>query len=163
MRIKNPVLFFLFIGFFILNILDIISTLFILKAESNPLYHLFGNIYVPFFIKLVIVFFVGYIIYRNKYQNNYHHYIFVLLLLFGSMVLMIAVGVNTYAAFHPEQLIEASKASTTQKISSYSQFMTIFYVVPVLFCFLAFWIYEKSRKHAKIDFWFYKKRKWWNP
>lgn len=158
---KNNSLFYLLVVFTLLNIMDVITTMFILKAESNPLYHLFGNIYVPIFLKIVVLTIAWRWYFKNIYPNNFSHYLFITIMVFGCVTLLIAQIGNVYGIMHPAVIEKASTASVSEKVNSYFQFVGLIYLLPILFNLGTFLLYESSRKKIIISKKYYKNIRWW--
>jgi hypothetical protein len=159
--VNNKPLFYLLIVFIILNIVDVITTTFILKGESNPLYHLFGTIWVIYILKIVVIWVAWRWYSKNIFPSNFAYYMFIAIILYGSVILGLAMIVNLKGMFNPVALEQAAQLPVEQKIQSYVYVVNIFYLIPVLFSLLCFWIYDKSRQLVTIDKEFWRKKKWW--
>jgi len=154
---KQNTLFYLVGLFVILNIMDIITTLYILPGESNPIYQLTKSIWIMMLFKVGVMLAVCWIFYRNKYTAHRTYFLFIALLLYGSVALLIAQIINIYAIMHPLVLAAAAATSVASKTESYYWFMSIIYFMPLIFSYVCFIIYETSVKDVQI-----KKGKWWH-
>lgn len=141
---KKTPFFYLVAAFVILNIMDIVTTLYILPGESNPIYLLTGNILFMFAIKIMVLVFILVLLFKNRYKSQSIFYFFITILVYGSLALLLAQIGNIYAIMNPQIITEAAKVTTIEKINSYNQFMTLIYFLPIAFSMLCFWIYQKS-------------------
>lgn len=158
---KNPPLFYLLALFIVLNLMDIVTTLFIIRGEANPLYHLTGSILPVFILKIIIMIVVVFMYYRGVFSSNTTYYMLIVILVYTCVALTIAQISNIYAMFHPAVLAEAAAASTSSKVSSYVLFMNLVYLLPIFLSWLSFIIFDKSVKHITVDKEYFRKRKWW--
>lgn len=157
MKIKTNTLFYLVALFILLNVMDIITTLFILPGESNPIYHLTKSIWIMMLFKIGIMFVISFIFYKNRYTANRTYFLFIAILLYGSIALLIAQIINIYAILHPAVLAVAAAAPTSEKVSSYYWFMNIIYFMPLIFSYVCFIIYDKTITDIQIR----KREKWY--
>jgi len=158
---RNKPLFYLLIIFILLNIVDVITTMFILKGESNPLYHLFGSIWIVFILKIFVIWVAWKWYQRNIFPNNFSYYMLITILLYGCVILGLAFYANMKGILNPVMLEAASNLSTQEKVKSYVYVVNIFYFIPVLFSLFSFWLYDKSINKVTIDKEFWKKKRWW--
>lgn len=159
---KNNTLFWLLIIFTILNIVDSITTLFILDGESNPLYHLFGqSLYVVLIIKFLIVLMFWYWYKINKYDTHFAYFMMLAILVYGCVALLVAQVVNIYGIMNPTLLEESKDIPTDVKVESYFKYMSIIYMFPLIFSLVVFWLYQRSYHKVYIDKDFYKQQGWW--
>lgn len=154
---KRNVLFYLVALFVLLNILDIVTTIFILPGESNPLYLLTKSLLILLIFKIVVVGIVCWIFYRNRFTNQRAYFLFITILFYGTIALALAQVVNIYAIANPVVLEQAAEQTTQQKAQSYAWVMSIIYLFPVIFSWLCFVIYDKTFKDVEFN----TKAKWW--
>lgn len=158
---RNKPFFILLIVFTLLNIADVITTQFILPGEANPVYNLTGSLIPIYLLKGLIIYFIYKFYKRNIFPSNMNYYVFLSLLVYGSLVLLIAQAININAIMNPELIEIAAQTSTQERTTQYFWFMNLFYLAPILLNMLTFWIYDKSIKKVEISKEYYKKRKWW--
>ena len=160
MQLRNPILFYVFVVFLVVNLVDAITSLFILDAEAHPLYLFGGTIWWVLVLKFAVVFAIGFIVIRNKYDSNFNYYTFVLILIMGTLLVGIGVYSNIWGMTHPEELKEASGLSVEEKIKGYSTMVTVIYFLPMAFSLTAFKVYDmthfrviikKKKKDGGID------------
>jgi len=154
---KRNTLFYLVVLFVLLNIVDTITTLFILPGESNPIYLLTKSLIIVLLLKIAIVCVVCWIAYKNKYTTENAYFLYITILLYGTLVLLLAQIGNIYAIMHPAVLQQAATMTTQEKVASYNQLIIIVYALPIIFTWLCFVIYQKSVK----DVIFKKREHWW--
>lgn len=163
LKMKNKALFYIFLAFFVANIVDAVTSFFILPGESNPLYLLTKSIVPVLLFKFGIVFGVWYFINRNIYSSNMQYYIFIVIIIFGGIMVSLGAVSNIYGILHPAIIQESSAIPTNEKIGAYSWFVSVVYLLPAALCLLLFFIYDKTRPNVVVDKEFFKKRKWWQP
>jgi len=159
---KNPVMFWLVVVFGLVNIADIITTFFIMPGEANPLVILTKTPWSLFVLKAALLIAIFMIYRKNIYPNNITYFGFLLVLVLGTFAIGLAVYGNILGMMNPEIVAQAAAMSDAEKVQGYSQFITIFYALPIAFSLLAFWLYDKSRpvvnivKSPKIKWWWKK-------
>lgn len=152
MKLRNPILFFIFCFAIIGNLWDLVTTLLIGNAESNPLYHIFGNTAIPLILLKIGVMFSFLWLYNIKvYKNNFTYYFTVSIMVFFTLLVFFASISNTYALTRPEIIKTASEIPASVKMSGYVTFVSIGYIIPMFFNLLIFWIYERTRKNVIIN------------
>ena len=145
---KNKILFGLVIAFVVANIVDIVTAMFILPGEANPLYLLTGSMVIPFILKVSIVT-IAILVYRhNKYHSQFYYFGFIIILLLGSLIVSIGAYSNIYGILNPSLIEEATNYTTEEKIESYSWVVGLIYLFPVVMALIGFWIYDKTKKHV---------------
>jgi len=158
---KNPYMFILFWIFLVINLVDSITAFFILGGESNPLFLLSKNIYILIAFKIIIIGALWYYCNRNIYPSNFWYYMTIIMMVLGTLLVSFGCYSNIQGMLHPELVEEASKIPSNVKQSMYFGFVTIVYIIPLLFSLGSFLLYDKSLKYAKVDKKYFKKRKWW--
>jgi len=162
MKIKNPVMFTIFVIFALLNIVDTITAFFILPGEANPVYLWTGSLWFVLFIKFGIVFGAGFFVFRNIYPSTLTYYMLVLMLVLGSLVVGYGAYSNTVGIRNPDLIEKASEMPKEEKVEAYSWMIIILYVIPGLIALVPFLVYNYSLKYANIDKTYFKdKKKWW--
>jgi hypothetical protein len=158
---KNPPFFYLMAVFIILNIADIVTTMFIIQGESNPIFHLTGSIIPVFVLKIVMIWFIWFMYNRGKFASTMAYYLLIVIVAYASLALGLAQILNINAILHPSVLAQAAAESTNSKVTNYIWFMNLIYMFPIFMSWLTFLIYDKSLKNVSIDREYFKKRKWW--
>jgi hypothetical protein len=147
---RNPILFAVIMLFSILNIIDGITALFILPGETNPIYLLTGNIWILIGYKILVLFLVWWVYYKQEFSNNFSYFITILILVFGSLGFGLGVYSNIYGMMHKEVVVYSSELSTGQKLGQYSTMVGVFLLLPMVFNLITFWIYDKTRDKVLI-------------
>jgi hypothetical protein len=155
---KNPVLFWLVLVFILVNVLDLITTFFILPGEANPIVLLTKTPLSLLLIKVGLI--IGiYLIYRkNIYPTRITYFGFLLTLVLGTAAMGLAVYGNILGMMNPEIVQQAAALSTGEKVKGYSQFITIFYLIPIAMSMIAFWLYDKSLSTIELK---KEEFRWW--
>ena len=148
--IKKTPFFYLLIFFVFLNIVDLVTTVFILPSESNPIYLLTHSYLSILLIKIVVVAAIIWLFVKNQYNNKVTFYLFVCTIVYGTLALGIAQAVNIYAILHPALIVQGAQVTTQDKVTSYNSFMLVIYLIPILLSLICFWIYNKSVDYIKI-------------
>ena len=153
MEKTNKIMWWLWYIFFIGNIGDVISTIFIYEAESNPIFLSFKNVNTAFYFliitKALFIFAFWYIIRNNKYKTEAEHFFIILVLVYVDIILLLAVSYNTYAGFFNTQIIEeGNKISKQERGGMYIKQMLIIFYIPMLLCYTSFRLWMKSRYKA---------------
>jgi len=147
---KNPILFFIFLLLSIVNVADIITSLFSLGAEANPMYLLLGNMWYVLALKILVCGGLWYFYYKNTYTTNFVYYQFVLLGVFGIFAVGLGVYSNIIGILNPAAVAEAALIPAAEKIKSYSYVMLLIYIIPSTLSLVTFMLYEKSKKYVNI-------------
>jgi len=163
MIIKNPIVFWLLSIFTLVNVLDIITALFILPAEANPLFLLTGSIYIAILIKVLVVVYIVYSCLRNIYVSHTIYFMFIMILVLGSLLISFGVYSNIDAMLNPNLLVDIKGITTSEKISAYFMFTNLFYTIPMIISLLSFKLYHLSLKYNPINSEYFRSRKWWQP
>lgn len=158
---KNPIIFFIFVFFTIVNIIDIITALFILPGEANPLYLFTNSIAIVIVAKVIVIFLIWKMYRKSKFPSNIYYYLLVLLLIVGTFMVGFAVLANVNGIRNPELLELAKTIPDKEKMDMYFDFIKWFYFLPMIFCIISFYIYDKTRHHVEIDKEYFKKKPWW--
>jgi len=159
---RNPIVFFIFLVFALLNIADAVTALFILPGEANPLFLLTGSIWIVIILKVIVV---GstYMLYKNhKYPSNMYYYMLVLFLIVGSVLIGFGVYSNVQGIRSPELVEMARNMPASVKTAAYISYVKWMYVLPMSFCLVSFYIYDKTRKNVIIDKKYAKFKVWWS-
>jgi len=80
---------------------------------------------------------------------------------FGTLVISLGVYANIQGILNPAIVEQAAQMSKAAKTEAYIAFTTIFYILPMAFSLIGFWLYDMSCKYVKIDKEYYKKKEWW--
>jgi len=163
MKPKNPLLFVLFLVFVLLNIADLITALFILPGESNPLFLLTGSIWPLIILKGLVILGIGFYTIRNIYPTHFALYLMLLIVVFGILSVGLAVFSNTMGIINPDLVQEQANVPKAERMQAYGIMSTVFFIVPVVLSLVVFLIYRTALKKAKVDKQYFKKRKWWQP
>lgn len=160
MELKNPVYFYLLFIFLLINIVDVITAFFILPAEANPLFLLFGSLWPAILVKVLVLYGFYFYYRRNIYKNHMMYYYLISLLVFGILLMALGVTSNIIGMTNPTIVSESAALDNHTKTSAYFTFVTIIYMIPLILNFFIFWLYDKSTKYVEFNKEFYKKRRW---
>jgi len=150
MKINNPVLFIAFLIFFFVNVVDAVTAQYILKGEANPIFLMTGSIWFVIAIKFGLVIGIGWLALNNKFTTNFVHYMFALILVLGTMLILLGVYTNIMGMMNPEIMKGAELIPLEEKMQAYNTMVKVFYLLPAAFSMLAFKVYEWSSKYAII-------------
>ena len=160
-KVKNPILLVLFLIFTLVNLIDLLTSLFITPGESNPIYLLTGNIAVLAGFKLFLVLVIFWIYKKNLFPSRFWYFFFLHILVVGSYMLSLGIYNNFQGIGNP-QLLEASRQLSTQvKLSMYIKFIAVIYTIPLVLSLLSFKLYELSQRTIKIEKDVFKDDSWW--
>jgi len=150
-QLRNPILFYIFCIATIANIWDLVTSILIGTAESNPLFILFGNSIVPLIvIKILIVSSFWWFYTIKVYKTNFTYYFVISIMVLFTFLVLVASSINTYGLTQPEVMKVAVEFTMGEKVQQYSLFVGLGYVIPMLFNLLVFWVYDKSRKNIMV-------------
>ena len=150
MNVKNPLTFYSFLVLILLNVVDYISAGFVLGAEANPLFLLTKSMWVVLGLKIFVLIAFGYFTIKNVYNTHFSYYLILIIMILSIGAVGIAAGGNVYAAFNPQVMQTASNMTTAEKVSGYSWYLGIIYLLPLGLSLLAFKMYEWSIKNVEF-------------
>lgn len=149
---QNKVITTMIILFFLVNILDSLTALFILPFETNPIYNLTGSIWPIIIGKIGASIYVAYLFYKYKMPSNQYYFFFITMLFYGIIVISLGFASNIYVYNHMETAeYQALQPTVQSNTTYYSQVVGILYIIPLIISNLVFWIYEKTRDGNVID------------
>jgi len=160
MKFLNKTILVVLIIFSLLNLCDIVTTIFIFEGEANPLFNMINNFGIMIFLKLLVVSVIWIYVLRNLYPNNMSYFMLLSILVYGSLALLLAQIININGILHPEIIEQAASVSVDERAVNYFWFMNVVYIFPILFSLLTFWIYDRSHNTAIINKEIAKKNKW---
>lgn len=146
-NLNSKLLFFIIILFIFINLLDVITAMSILPGEANPIYLLTHSHFALWGFKFLIFGLILYVYFRNKYPNRFWYFSFVYLLIIGTLAVSLGVTSNIYGMFNEEVVNDASKLSTSQKVSYYANVVGVTMIIPYIIAMLVFAVYDKTEKH----------------
>jgi len=148
---KNNILFFLICLFTIVNVLDVATAQKdMLAGESNPLYILFGSIWVIYLLKIFLVIGLWLIYFKGGINTHFTYFMIILILIMGTFALSLGVYANIRALQTPGYAELVKEIPNEVKVKSYQIMITFVYLLPSIFSLLAFYLYEKSVKYTEI-------------
>ena len=148
---KNNVMQYLFFLFLFVNIGDLITSYFILVAESNPIFLLFGNPWILYILKIALSIGVGLIVFKNKYPSHFTYFTFVVIMVYGTLAFGFGVYNNMQAILNPQILVDAAQVPQNIKTQAYINFVSIIYYLPVTLTLISFKLYELSISNVNIN------------
>jgi len=158
---KNKVMYYLFFVFLLLNISDVVTTMFILDGEANPIYLLTGKIWLVFLLKAVVVYMLWRFYKKNTYPSNFTYHLLLSIVVYGCLMLFIAQLININGILNPSVVEAAAQTTHTQRAQSYLIFTNLLFLIPIAFTSLVFSLYEKSIKQVNINKDYRKGKKWY--
>jgi len=160
LKLNSKLLFWIVVVFGIVEILDMITAMFILPGESNPIYLLTGSYMLLFVLKIVGIVLAFVVYFVNKYASKSFSYTFIYFLIIGIFMTSFGVYSNIMGILHPEILHSASQLSVKAKMDYYWTIVGFFMLIPYFISIVAFKVYEFSegklkyqnkQKHIKND------------
>ncbi len=146
MKLNSKLLFWIVIIFSIVSILDIITAMFILPGESNPIYLLTHSIFVLFILKFLLIGLVGFVYFKNEYPSKIWLYSFIYILIISIIMIGFGVFSNIAGILNPEIVQAAAQTTTSEKITYYGYIVGFFMIIPYCISMVAFKIYEMVEK-----------------
>ena len=137
-------------AFIIANVVDIVTAMFILPGETNPIYLLTGSILPLFFMKILVVVLVLVVYFKNNYASDFNYFTFVYLLVIGTFLVSAGSASNIYGIKNPETIEEASELTSKEKLNYYVTFVTVLGIIPYIISLGAFKIYHYTKKKIII-------------
>lgn len=132
--------------FIILNLADLITALFILPGESNPIYIKYGlwAVLIPKLLMGVIAWFIGF----RKLHSKSHTIRFLIsyFVVMGCVLTAIGIYTNSTAIGNEQVLQEAAEIPDMVKISYYVNIVSWLYVIPFIFNIISYLVYENWMK-----------------
>lgn len=147
---KNNILLTLVTTIIILNILDLLTALFILDGESNIIFLLSNSIWPLIIGKILLIGIIFYVYKKNLYPSNIWYYSFISILVLGILAMLIGIISNVHGILNPSVIEEASNLTVKEKTSYYSIMITFIFIIPYLLSILSFYIYDKTKHLARI-------------
>jgi hypothetical protein len=144
-------LFFVFL-FVVVNVADAITCLYILPAESNPIYLFTHSIFILMILKVLLMIGVCYIFVNiDKLKSDFSKYAYILCLVLGTYTVCIGVYSNVIGILNPQLVEQSMHISVSEKISYYKSFMLFLYIIPYLLSAIAFIVWRSVTKKEKIE------------
>ena len=147
---KNKTVFWLLIIFSFANLIDLITAMFILPGESNPVYLLFKSPIALVILKVFLVCFCWFIYSKNNYPSRTWYYTAIYILVVGSCLYFLGAASNIYGMLNPVIIQQSAELSTSVKISYYTDFVLFLAIIPYIISIIAFKLYDSSLKYAYI-------------
>jgi len=150
-KLNSKILFFLLIIFSFLNLLDVITAMFILPGESNPIYLLTGSSLILWLIKFFFIFMVFYVYFKNEYPSRFFLYSFIYIIVIGIVMISFGVYSNIMGIINPHIVEQASQMTTGQKVSYYGIIVSLFMIIPYIISMVSFKIYDVIESKIKYE------------
>ena len=160
MSLKNKIFFWLVFLFSVLNIVDGITALKILPGETNPIYLLTGSIGLLYILKLALIAGMIYFYRKNTFPTHFTYFFFIMILLYGNLLLVAGIASNSYGISNPDYVDEVKDISAQEKLNAYALLSMFLYFIPMGLSLLGFKLYEWSINSVLI-FKPKKKKLWW--
>ena len=137
-------MFILFLIFLVVNIMDMVTSYYVLPGESNPIVLLTGSISALSIFKILFVIGVFVIYIRNMYSSHFNYFGFILIIILGIFLLGLGVYSNIQGMKNPELVDAAASIPEGERQQMYFTFVSILYIIPLVLSLVAFKLYEKS-------------------
>jgi hypothetical protein len=148
--LNSKLLFFFICIFSLLNILDVITAMYILDGESNPIYLLTNSFMLLWLLKIVIILLCFYIYFRNKYPSKFYYFSFLYMIIIAILLLLFGVYSNIQGIINPQILETASQLSNEQKYSYYKTIILFFMIIPYTIAIMVFKLFEITNNKVKF-------------
>jgi hypothetical protein len=142
---KNLLLFSLLILFTIVNIIDAVSSFFILRGEANPVFLLTKSIWFLIGIKVLINTTLWVMYFVNTYKHEGYYFTILLIIILMCCTIGYAAYGNINAINNPKIIEEASKLTTEQKVAGYHTYMFYMYIYPLLVGIITYLVFIFSK------------------
>ncbi len=149
MKLNSKLLFFIILFFIVANILDVVTAMFILPGESNPIYILTQSVAALWLLKAVIVGGVAGIYFYNNYPSKFWYFSFIYIIVLGSVLVTFGVVGNVIGILNPAVVQSAAGLSTTVKVKYYTNIVSLFMLIPYVISMVAFKVYEVTEHKIK--------------
>lgn len=143
------------------NVVDALTGMFIVRGESNPIFLVSGSVVYMVLFKFAIIYGIWYFMRRGIYPSHFYYFMFIMILLLGSLAVGVGVYSNMLGLLNPQILQTASEMTTAQRVQGYSIMITIFYIAPMALCLIGFKLYDSSCKDVIFNKEYFKRKRWW--
>jgi hypothetical protein len=147
---KNNLLFFLLCIFTLVNIVDALSSFYILTGEANPVFLLTKSIWILIGIKIFINATLWTMYFVNTYKHEGYYFAILLIIILMCCTIGYAAYGNITAINNPTILEQASKLTTEQKVSGYHKYIFFMYIYPLLVGIITYIIFMISKHNIGI-------------
>jgi len=151
LRFNSKLLFILVSIFAVVSITDVITAMFILDNEANPLYLITGSSLLMWIGKIVLILMVFFVYFKNKYKAHLMYFLFIQTILLGILLFGIGVFSNINGMINEDVMTYNDNLSQEQKMVGYWQIVTVLFLLPYLFGMGSFLIYQKTYKKIGFD------------
>jgi len=142
MKDNSKLLFGVVISFIIINLLDVITAMFILPGESNPIYIITQSHISLWLVKIIFIFLILFVYFKNEYPSRFWLYSYIYILIIGIIMVGFGVYSNIIGILNPQIVENAARLTSGQKMSYYSQIIGFFMIIPYIISMVAFKIYD---------------------
>ena len=149
MKITSKTLFYLINIFFIINMIDFFTALFILGGESNPVYLMTGSMMPVFILKIGMSVLLYYVYFRDRYKTRFMLFNYIYLICIGIFMVSFGVYSNVIGIMNNEVVETASSLSNEEKKAYYYSVMLWLMIIPYIISMIAFKIYDITEKNIR--------------
>ena len=149
MKLNSKLLFWMVVVFGILNILDVITAMFILPGEANPIYLLTKSHIVLWLMKLFFIGLIFWVYFKNEYPSRFWLFSFVYIVVIGSLMVGFGTYSNIMGILDPTIVESASQLTSTQKVTYYGYLVGFLMALPYAISMVSFKLYEKIETKIK--------------
>ena len=146
---KNKPLFYLILFFSFINFVDVVTAMFILDGESNPIFLLFGTPIALWVLKAGLIGAVWVMYKKNTYPSRFWYFTFIYILVIGSLLMCFGAASNIYGILNPSVITSAAELTSTEKLSYYTDFILILALIPYSIALIAFKFFESTEKNVR--------------
>jgi len=151
MKLNSKLLFWMVVVFGILNLIDVITAMFILPGEANPIYLLTGSHIVLWLVKIFFIGLIFWIYFKNKYPSRFWLFSFIYIIVIGSLMVGLGAASNISGILNPQIVESAAQLTNTQKATYYGQLVGILMVIPYIISMVSFKLYESIEKKISYE------------
>jgi hypothetical protein len=148
---RSKIVLWLLSLFTLFNIIDLITAMFILPGEANPIYLLTGSKSILFILKFVVIGLAWYVYLKRTYPSKVFYFTFIFVLLTGTLLIGTGIASNIYGILNPEVIEAASNVSTSEKVSYYFTLVGFLFFLPYILSLLSYIIHEKTSSTIRIE------------
>jgi hypothetical protein len=149
MSFNSKILFWLVTIFGVFNLVDLITAMFILPGESNPIFLLTNSKFSLILLKLFVIGIVYYIYFKNKYPSRTWLFSYIYIIIIGILGLGFGIYSNVLGILNPQILASASSLTVVQKTNYYFTIVGLFMILPYTISIITFKIYDVIEKKIK--------------
>lgn len=150
MKLNSKLLFWLVTIFAVVNIGDVVTAMFILPGETNPIYLLFNSTVLLWILKFFLIFMFYWVYFKNKYPTKFYLYAFIYTTILGIFLMGFGMYSNIIGMLNPQVVEVASELTTQVKLNYYFNMILLLAIIPYIMATLSFKIFQTIEKRVRI-------------